>query len=199
MNPENRAVIAYPRFSRRLLIYPSFSVAPLLSRPHLLRPKVDLAVTRYPPTASPPLDRDMEEEEVLLGRPAMPKHHRKHKQHFPTLPRLRTTVTFLVKALFSGLLFYYILSLLVFSRPSLHKGYLYDEAYTTVTMDSPPLPTNLEEKPPGLNANGLLEMSPDELRAMIATTNGYFARDWSLYLGWNNVSGHCLAMSHVQR
>jgi hypothetical protein len=27
----------------------------------------------------------------------------------------------------------------------------------------------------------------DELGAMVATTKGYYARDWSLGLGWNNI------------
>lgn len=27
----------------------------------------------------------------------------------------------------------------------------------------------------------------EELRAMVATTKGYYARDWSLGLGWNNM------------
>jgi hypothetical protein len=33
-----------------------------------------------------------------------------------------------------------------------------------------------------------LELTVDELKAMVARTKGYFVRDWSLYLGWNNVS-----------
>lgn len=35
--------------------------------------------------------------------------------------------------------------------------------------------------------DGLLDMSLDELREMVSKTNGYFVRDWSLGLGWNNV------------
>ena len=27
----------------------------------------------------------------------------------------------------------------------------------------------------------------DELRNMVSQTNGYFGRDWSVHLGWNNV------------
>jgi hypothetical protein len=139
----------------------------------------------------------MEEEETLLGFPALSKYkyYRKHKLQFTT-PRLRSAIAFVVTALFSGLLFYFILFSLVLSRPSLHalsNGYLYD---ATVTV-YPPSPTYLEENPPGLNVDGLLEMSPDELRAMIATTDGYFARDWSLYLGWNNVSKHRVARANA--
>jgi hypothetical protein len=154
---------------------------------------MDSSVPRYPPVHPGPLDLSMEEEESLLGIPTLLKHHRKPKFQFPT-PRFRTAIAFVVTALFSGLLFYFILFSLVFSRPSLHalsKGYLYDDPYT-VTVYSPPLPTNLDARPPGLNVDGLLEKNPDELRAMIATTNGYFVRDWSLYLGWNNVSEHRL-------
>jgi hypothetical protein len=149
----------------------------------------------------------MEEEETLLGHPALPKHHRKQQI---SIPRFRTTIAFVATALFSGLIFYFIAFSLVLSRPSLRassKDYLYGDdiqepLYATVTVTetySPPLPTNLEEKPPGLSVDGLLDLSPAELRAMIATTNGYFVRDWSLGLGWNNVSKHLNGVPHGQR
>jgi hypothetical protein len=38
-------------------------------------------------------------------------------------------------------------------------------------------------------------MSPPELRGMIAGTNGYYVRDWSVGLGWNNV---CTALAPCQ-
>ena len=39
------------------------------------------------------------------------------------------------------------------------------------------------------------EMSIEELSAMVATTKGYFVRDYSLSLGWNNVRS--IQMCHV--
>lgn len=35
--------------------------------------------------------------------------------------------------------------------------------------------------------NGLLDLSKNELLDMVSRTRGYYARDWSLGLGWNNV------------
>lgn len=149
----------------------------------------------------------MEEEEALLGHdhPAMPKQR---KQQFP-LPRFRTSITFVLTALFTGFLFYFIVFSVILSKPSLRassKDYLFgdddlqDALYQTVTVTvAPPLPTDLEEKPPGLNVEGLVELSPDELREMVAGTNGYLVRDWSLGLGWNNVRSHrrCLFRAHI--
>ena len=134
----------------------------------------------------------MEKEETLLGHPAMPKYH--WKLQFP-MPRFRITVAFVVTVLLSGLLFYFIVFSLALHASSKSFFYGEDIQYATVTVTKeyppPPLPTNLVI-PPDLNVDGLLDMSPAELRAMIATTNGYLARDWSLYLGWNNVRKPCL-------
>lgn len=136
----------------------------------------------------------MEEEETLLGRGAAPK---RRETHF-SLPRFRTSIIFVIAALFSGLIFYFIVFILILSRPTLRsssKQYIFGDdvqepLHDTVTVTytyTPPLPTNLDEKPPGLSQDGILDLSPDELRAMIAKTQGYFVRDWSLGLGWNNV------------
>lgn len=56
----------------------------------------------------------------------------------------------------------------------------------TVTVELP-APTQLVEDVVDYNP------SIDELRAMVSKTKGYFGRDYSLGLGWNNVCGNFLA------
>ena len=50
-----------------------------------------------------------------------------------------------------------------------------------------PMPPSPATMPTLVSEDGLLELSVDELKAMVGRTKGYFVRDWSLGLGWNNV------------
>lgn len=150
----------------------------------------------------------MEEEGSLLGHAATPRQQKPSS----LLRRYRNSVTFLILGFFLGFLVYFALFSSILSRDSLHNAStdvvlgekvqepLHQTVYQTVRVTvtatatatatetySVPLPTDVQEKPPGLNEQGLLELSLDQLRARIATTEGYLARDWSLRLGWNNV------------
>lgn len=53
------------------------------------------------------------------------------------------------------------------------------ETFITTTEDATPTPSEgiIKQDDPEL----------EELRTMVSKTKGYFARDWSLYLGWNNM------------
>lgn len=62
------------------------------------------------------------------------------------------------------------------------------EVAVTVTehMTAPTLPALFGPSPWG-NGHGM-EMPLEDIRVMISTTKGFYARDYSLGLGWNNVS-----------
>lgn len=147
------------------------------------------------------------EEEALLGDQA---HHgpgiSKHKKQ-PN--RIKSTAIFLTTALIAGTGLILIIGTFILSRPELRASshdYIFGQEYgssdankgqgsspsvvtvfdtvtelATTTVDPPP-------PVPTLNAEGILEKNLDELRAMVDGTKGYLARDWSLGLGWNNVS-----------
>jgi hypothetical protein len=52
-------------------------------------------------------------------------------------------------------------------------------------------PTPIPPRPNKLEWDRLPERSVTQLRDVVATTKGFYARDWSLGLGWNNV-GHSI-------
>lgn len=60
---------------------------------------------------------------------------------------------------------------------------------TTQLVDTASFTTTTEEATPTPSEGTTKQDDPEleELRAMVSKTKGYFARDWSLYLGWNNV------------
>jgi hypothetical protein len=60
------------------------------------------------------------------------------------------------------------------------------------SVDAPPkcaAPAPIPPHPHKLEWEPLPERSVAQLRDLVATTKGFYARDWSLGLGWNNV-GH---------
>jgi hypothetical protein len=122
----------------------------------------------------------------------------------------RSATGFIVTALLSGLCFYLVAFVIFLSHPTLKSSshdYIFgiDDPITnnvthtawhtvvqveketaTVSLSAPPLPAPTSNLPL-LTHNGILELSLDELKAMVRRTDGYLARDWSLSLGWNNV------------
>ncbi|KAG9043074.1 hypothetical protein FS837_010058 [Tulasnella sp. UAMH 9824] len=60
---------------------------------------------------------------------------------------------------------------------------------TTELVDTASFTTTTEEATPTPSEGTTKQDDPEleELRAMVSKTKGYFARDWSLYLGWNNM------------
>ena len=155
----------------------------------------------------------LEEEEGLLGH-AEPSTKKRSTRRF-ALPKIRTSLSFILIALLSGLLFYLVVFTVILSKPSLRatgKKYLFgddeeiwsspqesdipfDEVYTvqSTSSSSSGLPTMIpppSATPTLASEDGLLELSAAELRAMVGRTKGYFVRDWSLALGWNNVGPH---------
>lgn len=52
----------------------------------------------------------------------------------------------------------------------------------------PSLQAQLLSDPSEVQWQPLPERSVRELQDMVATTKGFYVRDWSLHLGWNNVS-----------
>lgn len=130
------------------------------------------------------------------------------------MPNVRTSLSFILIAFISGTLFYLIVFSLILSKPSFRdagKQYLFggdddevwaspsqsssiafDEVYTdqrasTSLAGLSTLPSVPSATPTLAGEDGLLELSVDELRAMVRRTKGYVARDWSLSLGWNNM------------
>ena len=60
-----------------------------------------------------------------------------------------------------------------------------------VSVEAPlrcPAPAPILSNPHNLQWEPLPERSVAQLRDLVATTKGFYARDWSLGLGWNNVS-----------
>jgi hypothetical protein len=57
--------------------------------------------------------------------------------------------------------------------------------YLTATVDAP-APTATVFKDPWVGVN---DMTLEQIGEMVSKTKGFFARDFSLGLGWNNVSG----------
>jgi hypothetical protein len=158
----------------------------------------------------------LEEREGLLGHPE-PASKRRTRGF--ALPRVRASLSFILIAIISGLIFYLVVFLVILSKAELKatsKHYLFGDedmpndghwpgpppghgneefdigwdgalpehhASTSSLLLSPPPSAT----PTLASDEGLLELTVDELKAMISRTKGYFVRDWSLYLGWNNV------------
>lgn len=152
----------------------------------------------------------LEEQQGLLGH----QERKKRSTRSFGLPRLRTSLTFISIAIFSGLIFYLLVFTVILSKPSLRAtgrkyifgdeeapfwpqpplqddyDYGYDEQFSESHSSSS---LGLVHSPPSAtptlaSEDGLLELSIGELKEMVASTKGYFVRDWSLGLGWNNVS-----------
>jgi hypothetical protein len=94
--------------------------------------------------------------------------------------KLQSSLLFLGTAAISGILF----NLLFFQ--------LYAPYHHPVVISDSVIQPNKCEAPQGPSISPLQWQPLDdknlgELRTMIATTRGYYARDWSLGLGWNNM------------
>ncbi|KIM22745.1 hypothetical protein M408DRAFT_281150 [Serendipita vermifera MAFF 305830] len=94
--------------------------------------------------------------------------------------KFQSSLLFLGTAAISGILF----NLLFFqfyntNHPSLAVS------ETVVQTEKCELPNQPLVSP--LQWQPLEDKNLDELRAMVAKTKGYYARDWSLGLGWNNM------------
>jgi hypothetical protein len=157
----------------------------------------------------------LEECQGLLGH-SNPASKTRTTRRF-ALPRIRAPLSFILTAVISGLIFYLVVFIVILSKTELKatsKHYLlgdeggpeddrpwlaplsgpgnqhfnpgWDGTYSEHrSLGLPPPPPSAT--PTLVSEEGLLELSVDELKAMVGRTNGYFVRDWSLYLGWNNV------------
>lgn len=77
-----------------------------------------------------------------------------------------------------------LLSVLPFGRNRPPPEILVDSSvFLPPTLSLSPVPPKLK------HGDGYLEL--EELRSMVSQTKGYFARDYSLHLGWNNVGCGC--------
>jgi hypothetical protein len=60
--------------------------------------------------------------------------------------------------------------------------------FSSVTLAYPlPTSTDIPPEPPSPSLASA-ELTLEQIRDIVAPTRGYFSRDYSLYLGWNNVS-----------
>ncbi|KAG8806486.1 hypothetical protein FRC17_004968, partial [Serendipita sp. 399] len=152
----------------------------------------------------------MEEEEGLLGNGHSSGHsnghaYKRRSRHMLHGLRGSISIKFILTAMCSGLIFYLLVFSVILSRPSLKATsqkyifgdpqyppsvYPWDDGTHNGSSAGFPFPDSEHWMPrpfPSLTTNGLLELSLDELKAMVDSTNGYFVRDWSLGLGWNNM------------
>jgi hypothetical protein len=135
------------------------------------------------------------EEEALLGEDSVGRLDYKYREE-KSSRSFKSSVSFLATSLACGVGFSLVLFTIVFGVPSFRastREYLFGAeltpAITTETALSTVTETYYPPPPvPTLNSHGILEKDLTELREMVDRTNGYYARDWSLGLGWNNVS-----------
>jgi len=94
--------------------------------------------------------------------------------------KLQSSLLFLGTAAISGILF----NLLFFQLYA-----PYHRSVSPPEIKNEPDKCEIPEGPPvsPLQWQPLADKNLDELREMIATTKGYYVRDWSLGLGWNNM------------
>jgi hypothetical protein len=101
--------------------------------------------------------------------------------------RLHHTALFFGTAAIAGILF----NLLFFQLYNTRNNPIVpldDTSHEIQCPIHPPPPTVTEvPKANPLQWHPLEDKTLEELREMVATTKGYYARDWSLGLGWNNV------------
>ncbi|KIM22748.1 hypothetical protein M408DRAFT_28494 [Serendipita vermifera MAFF 305830] len=152
----------------------------------------------------------LEEQQGLLGHPE-PAHTHKRRSARWGFPRFRTSLSFILIAIFSGILFYLLVFSVVLSKPSLRATgrkyifgddqepywphpplhddfeYAYDEEHAVTSLAEFSQSSAPSATPTLTSEDGLLELSVDDLKAMVSRTKGYFVRDWSLALGWNNM------------
>lgn len=127
---------------------------------------------------------EMEEEGLLGNSPAPHKRLQNlyHSRRFNLkafIPRSRASVLYTISASFAGLFLYFIF----FSSTGFGLLHTADAGEWAIFDNKSHPISDL----PLLASEGLLELSIDELRERVSKTNGYFARDWSLSLGWNNM------------
>ncbi|PVG00773.1 hypothetical protein CPB86DRAFT_754331 [Serendipita vermifera] len=98
--------------------------------------------------------------------------------------RVHQTALFFGTAAIAGILF----NLLFFQLYNTRSSQIVhlDDSSTETQCPLPPAVTNVPKTSP-LQWRPLEDKTLEELRDMVATTKGYYARDWSLGLGWNNM------------
>lgn len=100
----------------------------------------------------------------------------------------------LILAAFLGTLVGYNL-LLWKSRPDNYSPFpAQHELLETSSLGTGPLP--LPYIPPTRTQREREHLSIEQLREIVAPTKGFWARDWSLNLGWNNVRVLLVALMH---
>ena len=109
---------------------------------------------------------------------------------------LRSSICF-GAVIFSGLIFYTTFVLpqgSLWNRPQDWHGLSQDESLVLDLENLPPsttlpTPTAVEISPPSPSPGPTSDvLTVEQIRDVVAPTRGFFARDYSIGLGWNNVS-----------
>ena len=104
---------------------------------------------------------------------------------------------FVGAVIFSGLIFYTMFLSpqgSLWHRPQDWHGLAQDESLVLDLENAPPLttlptPTTEKTSPPSPSSSPTFDvLTVEQIRDLVAPTRGFFARDYSLGLGWNNVS-----------
>lgn len=149
---------------------------------------------------------DVDEDQITLldkSSPTRARHSRPSTMFH--LPRCRITLPLLAGAILSALLLYLSLFSFVFTKPtpslqdpdpvivndrplvSTTTVYATKTVTETITEVTKTVATQVALPFPLAEEGILKDKTLDELKDMVKSTNGYFVRDWSLGLGWNNV------------
>lgn len=97
--------------------------------------------------------------------------------------RWRTAFLFFCIAALSGMVF----QLIVLSHSDTLAGVRLSGWSTYSSSCAQQLSKAEPKEPPPISQVDYADLSLEELRELVSHTNGFFARDWSLGLGWNNV------------
>ena len=77
----------------------------------------------------------------------------------------------------------------LWTRPQDWHGFSQDESLVLDLENSPPSTTVPEISPPSPSPSPISDvLTVEQIRDVVAPTRGFFVRDYSLNLGWNNVS-----------